>query len=133
MTSIILVCHAPLGQALHAVACHAFGRYIAEVAVADISANSSLDEAVAAIETTWIAEGRPGEVLLLADILGATPSNAACAWLSLHRDIKACGLTGVSVPMMLKAFTYRDLSAAQLAEKLEDCVAPSCASLTPAG
>ena len=41
MTAIILVCHAPLGQALHAVACHAFGRYIPDVVVADISENSS--------------------------------------------------------------------------------------------
>lgn len=133
MTTIILVCHAPLGHALHAVACHAFGRYIAEVAVADISANASLDDAVAAIEHTWIAEGKPNEVILLADILGATPSNAASAWLGLHHDIRACGLTGVSVPMMLKAFTYRELSAVALAEKLADCVAPSCAAITAAG
>jgi mannose/fructose-specific phosphotransferase system component IIA len=132
MTSIILVCHAPLGQALHAVACHAFGRYVAEVTVADISANASLDEAVATIETIWMAEGRPGEVMLLADLLGATPSNAASAWLGLHHDIKACGLTGVSVPMMLKAFTYRELAVDKLAEKLSDCVAPSCAAITAA-
>lgn len=131
MTSIILICHAPLGQALHAVACHAFGRYIAEVAVADISANSSLDDAVNAIENTWISEGRPNEVILLADLLGATPCNAASTWLSRHRDIQACGLTGVSVPMMLKAFTYRELPAPTLAEKLADCVAPSCASISP--
>lgn len=133
MTTIILICHAPLGHALHAVACHAFGRYIAEVAVADIAANSSLAEAVSVIENTWVAEGRPQEVILLADILGATPSNAASAWLGQHRDLHACGLTGVSVPMMLKAFTYRDLSARELTEKLADCIAPSCAAITPLG
>lgn len=133
MTTIILVCHAPLGQALHAVACHAFGRYIADIAVADISANASLDEATAAIEEVWVAEGRPNHVMLLADLLGATPSNAASAWLSLHPSIQAKGITGVSVPMMLKALTYRELSIDELSLKLADCIAPSCAEIAPAG
>ena len=132
MTALILICHAPLGHALHAVACHAFGRYIAEVVVADIAANSSLDDAIATIETTWKQEGRPQQVVLLGDILGATPCNAACAWLSLHPEIHARGLTGVSVPMMLKAFTYRELAPEELVEKLADTVSPSCAPLTPA-
>ncbi len=133
MTLLVLVCHAPLGQALHAVACHAFGRYIADVVVADIAANSSLDEATATIEKIWRHEGSPTEVLLLADLLGATPSNAASAWLSLHKDIHAHGLTGVSVPMLLKALTYRELPAAELAQKLADCIAPACADITAAG
>ena len=133
MTLLILVCHAPLGQALHAVACHAFGRYIGDVVVADIAATSSLDEATATIEKIWRQEGRPQEVLLLADLLGATPSNAASAWLSVHHDIQAHGLTGVSVPMLLKALTYREMPAQALAVKLADCIAPSCAEITPAG
>ena len=131
MTSLILICHAPLGHALHAVACHAFGRYIAEVVVADIAANSSLDDAVATIETVWKQEGCPQQVVLLGDILGATPCNAACAWLSLHPEIRARGLTGVSVPMMLKAFTYRELAPEELVEKLADTVSLSCAPLAP--
>ena len=133
MTALILVCHAPLGHALHAVACHAFGRYIADVVVADIAANSSLDEAVATIETVWKQEGRPSQVVLLGDILGATPCNAACAWLSLHPEVEAHGLTGVSVPMMLKALTYKELAPAALVDKLADTVSPSCAPMTPSG
>lgn len=133
MTALFLVCHAPLGQALHAVACHAFGRYIPEVIVTDIAANSSLDDATAFIERLWIAEGRPNQVLLMADILGATPSNAASAWLSLHPELQAKGLTGVSVTMMLKALTYRELPPMDLAKKLADCIAPSCAEIDPAG
>lgn len=133
MTLLILVCHAPLGQALHAVACHAFGRYVGDVVVADIEANASLDDATATIEKVWRQEGSPHNVLLLADLLGATPSNAASAWLSLHHDLSAHGLTGVSVPMLLKALTYREIPAQTLATKLADCIAPSCAEITPAG
>ena len=133
MTALILICHAPLGQALHAVACHAFGRYIPDVLVADISANLSLDEAAATIEKIWMEEGQPSEVLLLADLLGATPSNAASAWMSLRPELHVKGLTGVSVPMMLKALTYRNLPAKELADKLADCIAPNCAPIYPAG
>jgi PTS system mannose-specific IIA component len=133
MTALILVCHAPLGQALHAVACHAFGRYIADVTVVDISANSSLDEATAAIENAWIREGQSGKVVLMADLLGATPSNAVSAWLSLHRDIQARGVTGVSVPMMLRALTYRELDPDTLVSRLQECMAPSCSLIEPAG
>lgn len=132
-TGLILVCHAPLGQALHAVACHAFGRFIADVVVADISANSSLDDAVSLIESLWISEGRPTEVVIMADLLGATPSNAASAWLSIHPELNARGLTGVSVPMLLKALTYKSLPASELCAKLADCIAPSCARIEPAG
>jgi len=131
MTAIILVCHAPLGQALHAVACHAYGRYISDVLVADISANASLDDGVALIETLWVREGRPGNVILLTDLLGATPSNCACAWMSLHQDIQVKGITGVSVPMMLKAMTYHALSAPELRQKLDDCIAPNSIDLEP--
>lgn len=133
MTALILVCHAPLGQALHAVACHAFGRYIADVTVVDISANSSLDEATAAIENAWIGERRSDNVVLMADLLGATPSNAVSAWLSLHRDIQARGITGVSVPMMLRALTYRELDPDTLVSRLQECMAPSCTRIEPAG
>lgn len=131
MTAIILVCHAPLGQALHAVACHAYGRYISDVLVADISANSSLDEGIALIENLWVREGKPDSVMLLVDLMGATPSNCACAWMSLHKDIQVKGISGVSVPMMLKAMTYHDLPASELAEKLADCIAPNCSALEP--
>lgn len=133
MTLLVLVCHAPLGHALHAVACHAFGRYIAGITVVDIPSHASLDEACALIEQVWINEGRPDQVLIMADLLGATPSNAASAWLSLHRELEAQGITGVSVPMVLKALTYQALPAKALAQKISDCIAPSCAAIDPAG
>ena len=131
MTVIILVCHAPLGQALHAVACHAYGRYVSNVLVADISANSSLDDGIALIETLWAREGRPSSRLVLTDLLGATPSNCACAWMALHQDLQIQGISGVNVPMMLKAMTYHELAAPELREKLADCIAPICADLEP--
>ena len=50
-----------------------------------------------------------------------------------HPEIEAHGLTGVSVPMMLKALTYKELAPAALVEKLADTVSPSCAPMTAAG
>lgn len=129
MTLVILVCHAPLGQALHAVACHAFGRYIAEVAVADISATEGKEDAMETIERVWINEGKPSEVMLLTDIMGATPSNAVSGWLKKHPEINARALAGVSVPITLRALTYRELPAEALCKKLSECVVASCAAV----
>jgi mannose PTS system EIIA component len=132
VTALILVCHAPLGHALHAVACHAFGHYLPDVVVADVPANASLDEAAALVEEVWLQEGRPQEVIVMADLLGATPANAASAWLSIHPELHACGVTGVSVPMVLKALTYRDLPSEELCRKLSDAITTSCARIDPA-
>ncbi|KPK12547.1 MAG: hypothetical protein AMJ68_01305 [Acidithiobacillales bacterium SG8_45] len=53
-------------------------------------------------------------VLILADIYGATHSNAACNLLESGR-IEL--VTGISLPMLLRVLNYRHLSLEQLAEK----------------
>lgn len=53
-------------------------------------------------------------VLILADIYGSTHSNTACSILEPgHVDL----VTGVSLPMLMRALNYRHLSLEQLAEK----------------
>jgi PTS system ascorbate-specific IIA component len=53
-------------------------------------------------------------VLVLADMLGATPSNIATRLLSPGR---VEGLAGASLPMLIRALTYRDEPLAALVEK----------------
>ena len=53
-------------------------------------------------------------VLILADIYGSTHTNTACSILEPgHVDL----VTGVSLPMLMRALNYRHLSLEQLAEK----------------
>jgi PTS system ascorbate-specific IIA component len=53
-------------------------------------------------------------VLVLTDIFGATPSNIACKLLEPGR---VQGVSGVNLPMLIKALTYRDQSMEVLIEK----------------
>lgn len=121
-TQIILVCHAPLGSALHAVACHGFNRQLRDAIVVDVLSKQSKAEVSAAIESAWQEEGGPRAVLLLTDLHGATPSNGASLWMTTHRhrdkDCEVAGVTGVSLPLLLKALTYKTLSPEALATHL---------------
>ncbi|MBK6744689.1 MAG: PTS fructose transporter subunit IIA, partial [Hydrogenophilales bacterium] len=54
-------------------------------------------------------------VLVMTDIYGATPSNTACKLVKAgHVDV----VSGVNLPMLLKALTYRLEPLEQLAERI---------------
>ncbi len=110
---IVIVAHAPLASALRQCVAHVFpervdGVLAVDVAAADAPAHSAAQarQALAA----W--DGRP--LLLLTDILGATPCNVAR---ELAQGRAACVLAGVNLPMLLRAVTYQHESLAELAER----------------
>jgi PTS system ascorbate-specific IIA component len=123
-TQIILVCHAPLASALHAVACHGFHQHLADVIAIDVLSEERKEQVCERIQAAWQEAGRPKAVLLLTDLHGATPSNGASLWLSSHAP-DAAGVAGVSLPLLLKALTYKHLPpvalAAHLLESQADC------------
>jgi PTS system ascorbate-specific IIA component len=53
-------------------------------------------------------------VLILTDIFGATPSNIACKLLEPGR---VQGVSGVNLPMLIKALSYREQPMETLIEK----------------
>ena len=56
-------------------------------------------------------------MLLLSDLFGATPSNLA---LKLLEPGRVEGLTGVNLPMLLRALNYRDKGMATLLVRARD-------------
>ncbi|MEY4083231.1 MAG: hypothetical protein RL483_600 [Pseudomonadota bacterium] len=131
-TQLFLVCHAPLGSALHAVACHGFGQRLADVLVLDVLSSQGPEQVEQALDDLWLDNGEPSQVLVLADLLGATPANGAHRWLQRRRSegrIKGQGLAGVSLPGLLRALTYRDRPADELVEKLLRDPGQGCCSL----
>lgn len=116
---ILIVAHAPLAAALKACALHVFAEGAQEVLALDVQPSHDvatwLDEAPA-----WLG-GSKAPVLLLTDVFGATPFNVARAladW-CVARGIDARVLTGVNVPMLLRAITYRDEPLAELVARAE--------------
>ena len=100
---IFIVAHAPLAQALKACAMHVYPECAAEVLALDVKADDTPEQSLLAAQQLW--QGVPeGDVLVLTDVLGATPANIAQQW---ARDRKAKIIAGVNLPMLLRSVCYR--------------------------
>jgi PTS system ascorbate-specific IIA component len=102
--AVLLIAHAPLASALRAGALHVFadaGEAIVAVDVrADAAPEATQAQAVAELARLPADQG----VLILTDLFGATPCNVAQR-LAGHPRLRL--LTGVNLPMLLRALCYR--------------------------
>ena len=116
MATIVLVAHAPLASALKSLALHTYAECAAQVATVDVPAGASLEEARALVQQV-LAAGSEGEVLLLADVFGATPCNAALAEAD-GRRVRV--VAGVNVPMLWRTLCYGHLPLSDLVARAAD-------------
>lgn len=100
---IFIVAHAPLAQALKACAMHVYPECDADVLALDVQANDSPEQSLAAARALWQGVD-DSDVLVLTDVLGATPANVAQLW---ARERKAKIVAGVNLPMLLRSVCYR--------------------------
>ena len=107
MNAILLIAHAPLANALRQCALHVFPDCGPGVMAIDVQPNLSPEETLAtariALEQLTHSPTIQG-VLVLADIFGATPSNVAQ---KLVDGVTSRLITGVNLPMLLRAVSYR--------------------------
>ena len=105
MIGILIVAHGTLGESLIHCASHVMGKrplYLRQLGV------TMHDEPDAILPqgrdlVRFLDQG--DGVLVLTDIFGATPSNIACKLLEPGR---VEGVSGVNLPMLIKALSYRD-------------------------
>ncbi|MFM7331616.1 MAG: PTS sugar transporter subunit IIA [Brachymonas sp.] len=102
MNHILIIAHAPLASALKACALHVFPDCGPHVSALDVPPNMPPAESVA--QARQVLQMNGGKGLLLTDVFGATPSNIAK---QLTDGISTRLLTGVNLPMLLRAVTYR--------------------------
>ena len=100
---IFIVAHAPLAQALKACAMHVYPECAAEVLALDVKADDTPEQSLQAAQQLWV-DFPNGDVLVLTDVLGATPANIAQQW---ARERKAKIIAGVNLPMLLRSVCYR--------------------------
>jgi mannose PTS system EIIA component len=100
---ILIIAHAPLASALKACALHVFPDCGAQVAALDVPPNMPPSENVAQARV-MLAQQSEKTTLILTDVFGATPSNIAK---ELTDGVRTRLLTGVNLPMLLRAVTYR--------------------------
>jgi mannose PTS system EIIA component len=107
MNAILLIAHAPLANALRKCALHVFPDCESTVAAIDVQPNLSPEETLATARIALEQLGRVPQVsgvLVLTDIFGATPSNVAQ---KLVDGVHSRLITGVNLPMLLRAVSYR--------------------------
>ena len=107
MNAILLIAHAPLANALRQCALHVFPDCGNQVVAIDVQPNLSPEETLGSARIALDQLSRNPQVqgvLVLTDIFGATPSNVAQ---KLVDGVNSRLITGVNLPMLLPAVTYR--------------------------
>ncbi len=104
MVGILLLTHAPLGQAFIAAATHVFRGVPIQTEAIDVIADQDPDDIrkLAQEAITRINDG--SGVLVITDVMGGTPSNCTLQ-LCIPGEVEV--IAGISLPMLLRAITYR--------------------------
>lgn len=107
MIGILLLTHAPLGQAFVEAVSHVFRGRPERLEAVDVQADQDTAE-VRRLAHEAIARLDDGSgVLVITDVMGGTPCNCTLALCqSDHVEV----IAGISLPMLLRALTYRNES-----------------------
>jgi PTS system mannose-specific IIA component len=118
MTGIVIVVHTPLGSAMLDCAGHVMGP-VSNVAVHDIRAEDMPDARTPAVVADILRLGKENGVLVLTDLVGATPANIAkrAVLEAQAQGVQCAVLAGLNTPMLLRALTYRNLPLTETREK----------------
>jgi PTS system ascorbate-specific IIA component len=114
MTGILIVAHGAFGEALIHSASHVLGKRPLRVRQVGVTVHDD-PEAILPQARQLVEElDQGGGVLVLTDIYGATPGNIA---LRLLVPGRVEGISGVNLPMLVRALTYRDQPLAAVVQK----------------
>ena len=102
-TGILIVAHSPLASALRQCVLHVFPDSAEAVVAYDIKADETLENGLAGVRVAMACLSEP-QMLVLTDVFGATPCNVAQRIVDGSRSRL---IAGVSLPMLLRAVTYR--------------------------
>jgi len=114
MIGILIVAHGAFGEALIHSASHVLGKRPLRVRQVGVTVHDD-PEAILPQALNLVKELNEGDgVLVLTDIYGATPGNIA---LRLLKPGVVEGISGVNLPMLVRALTYREQGLAKVVEK----------------
>ena len=114
MIGILIVSHGAFGEALIHCASHVLGKRPLQVRQVGVTMHDDPDAILPQAQELVHQLDDGDGVLVFTDILGATPSNIASR---LLKPGKVEGVSGVSLPMLIRALTYRNEPLAAVVDK----------------
>lgn len=116
MIGILILAHSRLGDALIDCATHIMGAVPPALATLTVTAKDDPVDMLQQAQQLVAALDTGHGVLILTDMFGATPSNIACRLLDPGQ---VEGVSGVNLPMLMRALTYRTQPLAMVASKAQ--------------
>ena len=130
MIGILIVAHGALGECLIHCASHVMGRRPLRLRQLGVTVHDD-PEALLPHARELVRDLDSGDgVLVLSDICGATPCNIASRLIEPGRVEL---IAGVSLPMLVRALTYRDEPLARVIDKAMTGGANGVMHMAPAG
>ncbi len=105
MIGILLITHDTLGEALLQCACHVLNKRPEQLLQLGVAAGDDPNDLLPLARQMLKLVDTGAGVLIMTDIFGASPSNLAGKML---QPGKIEGIAGISLPMLLRAISYRD-------------------------
>jgi PTS system ascorbate-specific IIA component len=112
MAGLLIVAHSPLASSLKAVVAHVFPNDTGVEAI-DVDADATPEQVEKAAREAMARLGE-SEILVLTDVFGATPCNAA---MRLADGVHVRVVAGVNVPMLWRAVAHRAKPLLAVAER----------------
>jgi PTS system ascorbate-specific IIA component len=121
MAGILIIAHTPIASAMLSFAEHVYGSIPGHIQAVDIPAHEDAKISFERVLAAAKAVEMHGELLVLTDVMGATPANVASRLMSQQSSagvkLKVHILAGLNLPMLMRAVSYKDDALDVLAQK----------------
>lgn len=113
--SFIILTHHDIGQEMVNVVEETLGAKCPSMIALSVYPDQPIEQLIGQIELQRVAFDEGDGVIIFTDLYGATPGNIACLLLE-NPSIRV--ISGVNMPMLLKAQSYAELPLDKLVEKV---------------
>jgi PTS system mannose-specific IIA component len=121
MAGILIIAHTPIASAMLSFAEHVYGSIPGHIQAVDIPAHEDAKISFERVLAAAKAVETHGELLVLTDVMGATPANVASRLMSQQSSagmkLKVQILAGLNLPMLMRAVSYKDDALDLLTQK----------------
>ena len=121
MAGILIIAHTPIASAMLSFAEHVYGSIPEHIQAVDIPAHEDAKISFERVLAAAKAVETHGELLVLTDVMGATPANVASRLVTQQNNsgvkLKVHILAGLNLPMLMRAVSYKDDELDALTQK----------------